>query len=158
VKAGVPVENAREITFSTSPSSAIIYVDEISYIQRVGVPTKISMTMDVHHTVAFLATDYEPINAELIVSSDRVTCLPETICGLKHARPYILVGYDFVRAYLKSLVAARSFLYWMQMKGGGEGIGLDEVIDIVQAYKGKKDLGFKPTLDNLIDVVRYYKS
>ncbi len=45
----------------------------------------------------------------------------------------------------------------MQLKGGGEGIGLDEIIDIVLAYKGKKDIGFKPTLDNLIDVVRYFK-
>jgi uncharacterized protein (DUF1499 family) len=157
VKAGVPVENAREITFSTLPSSAIIYVDDISYIQREGVPTKISVTMDVHHTVAFLATDYEPLNAELIVSSDNISCLTEHVCGYKTKKPYILVAEGYVRAFLESLVTASSFLYWMQMKGGGEGIGLDEVIDIVLAYRGKKDLGFPPTLDNLIDVVRYYR-
>ena len=156
VKAGEPVENAREITFSTSPPSAIIYVDNNKYIQLPGVPTKIPVTMDVHHSIAFLATDYEPINAEIIVSSDSISCLKSPVCGYKSAKPYILVAESYVRAFLKSRVTASSFLYWMQMKGGGEGIGLDEVLDILRAYRGKKNIGFKPTLDNLIAVVRYY--
>jgi hypothetical protein len=157
VKAGVPIENTREITFSTSPINAMIYVDGKSYVHP-GTPTaKIPIKLDEHHSVAFTATDYEPLNAEIIVSSDRITCIPSSVCGYKNVKPYILVAPNYVRAFLKSLVTASSFLYWMQMKGGGEGIGLDEIIDIVQAYKGKKDIGFKPTLDNLIDVVRYYK-
>jgi hypothetical protein len=156
-KAGVPVENAREITFSTSPSSAIIQVDGIMYTHPVGVPAQIPITMDERHTIAFLATDYEPLNAEINVTPDGFSCLTSSVCGYKPKKPYILVTTDYVRAYLKSRVTASSFLYWMQMKGGGEGIGLDEIIDIVQGYKGKKDIGFPPTLDNLIDVVRYYK-
>ena len=51
-------------------------------------------------------------------------------------------------------VQESSFIGWMKNKG--EGITFDDIIDIVQGYKGKKDLGFKPTLDNLIDVVQLY--
>ena len=157
VKAGVPVKNVREITFSTFPISAMIHVDGKAYTHP-GMPTvKIPIKLGEYHSIAFLATDYEPLNATILVSADRVSCLTDYVCGYKTKKPYILVAKDYVRAYLKSRVTASSFLYWMQMKGGGEGIGLDEIIDIVLAYKGKKDLGFTPTLDNLIDVVRYYK-
>lgn len=157
VMAGELVTNTREITFSTSPIYAMIMIDGKSHVHPGATTAKIPIKLGEHHSVAFTATDYEPLNAEIIVSPEKITCLTPSVCGYKNEKPYILVAESYVRVFLKSLVTARSFLYWMQMKGGGEGIGLDEIIEIVLAYKGKKDLGFTPTLDNLIDVVRYFK-
>ena len=48
-----------------------------------------------------------------------------------------------------------AFSYWMQIKGGN--ITLGDVTYLVMAYFQEIALGFTPTLDNLIDVVRYYR-
>jgi hypothetical protein len=49
-----------------------------------------------------------------------------------------------------------SFEEWKVKKGGEEGIGSDEVLSISQAYKGKKEIGFMPSLDDIIDTVGDY--
>jgi len=52
-------------------------------------------------------------------------------------------------------VQESSFISWMDMKK--ENMTIDAVIAIVEAFLGRRDLGFKPSLDELIEVVRYYK-
>jgi PKD repeat protein len=143
---------SRRITFSTSPSLAKIYVDG-----RVSTAKIIHINKG-KHLVTFAAIKYDTLNVELKVSSDGIECLTKAVCGYKTKKPYVLFAKDYIRAYLKPVDTASSFSRWMQMKGGGEGIGLDEIIDILRAYKAKKDIGFMPTLDNLIKVVKYYRA
>ena len=68
-----------------------------------------------------------------------------------HNEIYSHDGYEVECGQWKSI----SFLYWFRLRS--KCIRLGHVIAIVRAYKGKKDIGFKPTLDNLIDVVRSYR-
>ena len=68
-----------------------------------------------------------------------------------HDEIYSHDGYEVECGQWKSI----SFLYWIQLRR--ECIKSGHVVAIVQAYKGEKDIGFKPTLDNLIDVVRLYR-
>jgi endonuclease YncB( thermonuclease family) len=160
VKAGEPVDNARQITFSASPLSARIHVGERVYVQMTGEVTKIPMTIGKSQSIEYQANDYAPLKAELLVTADNIKCTATDVCGYKTNRPYVLVTKDYVRAFLKSLPTAdfraESFDEWMRKKGGAEGISTDEVLRISQAYKGKKDIGFMPTLDNIIDAVSGY--
>lgn len=66
---------------------------------------------------------------------------------------YFLLGDIFSGDYYTVDVQKSSFILWMH----NNDISLDNVINIVPAYLGRRDLGFTPTLDNLINVVRLYK-
>ena len=74
-----------------------------------------------------------------------------------HDEIYSGDGYEVECGQWKNIEGTDPFLSWMQMKGGGEGITFDDVIAIVESYLDRRDLGFNPTLNNLIDVVRYYR-
>lgn len=68
-----------------------------------------------------------------------------------HDEIYSHDGYEVECGQWQSI----SFLYWFRLRS--KRIKFGNVIAIVLAYKGKKDIGFDPTLDNLIDVVRCYR-
>ena len=60
--------------------------------------------------------------------------------------------------YISEYPSFSSFEDWIASKGGITSIDLNDLIDIVLAYHGKKDIGFMPTFDNFIDTVRYCRS
>ena len=72
-----------------------------------------------------------------------------------HEEIYSHDGYE-VECWQWTTLAIDEFLYWFRIPS--KNIMLYHVMVIVQAYKGEKDIGFKPTLDNLIDVVRCYRN
>lgn len=68
---------------------------------------------------------------------------------------YFLLGDIYSGFSFDVDIQESRFISWMQMKS--EGITFDDIIDIVGAYLGRRDIWFKPTLDNLIEVVRFYR-
>jgi hypothetical protein len=50
--------------------------------------------------------------------------------------------------------AAPKITRYEDWSGARPTVPLDDVIELVKAYKGKKDIGFKPTLSNLIDALK----
>ena len=60
--------------------------------------------------------------------------------------------------YISEMPSFSSFEDWIASKGGITSIDFNDLIDLVQAFKKKKDIGFKPTFDNLIDTIQHYKS
>jgi hypothetical protein len=53
--------------------------------------------------------------------------------------------------------AAPKITRYKDWSGARPTVPLDDVIELVKAYKGKKDIGFKPTLSNLIDALKRFR-
>jgi len=72
-----------------------------------------------------------------------------------HEEIYTHNGYEVECRAWKTFEGDDPFLYWIQRKD--RSVVLGDVTYLVMAYHREIDLGFTPTLDNLIDVARLYR-
>jgi hypothetical protein len=71
-----------------------------------------------------------------------------------HEEIYTHNGYEVECWQWKTFEGVDAFSYWIQRKSGS--IVLGDVTYLVMAYFQEIDLGFTPTLDNFIEIVRLY--
>ena len=66
-------------------------------------------------------------------------------------RPGEVLYLPFVREVLDII---KDFTSW---SGARTKVSLEDLIELIKAYRGKKDIGFKPTLDNIIGALRKFR-
>ncbi len=108
------------------------------------------------HTIQWKATDYETLTFRIDVTKNKVVCMSPSVCG-KSTAPCVTVGDGgwVVRGTLKSS-KPDNYFEWLNLKGGPTDIEPDEVMEIINAYLGKEDIGFEPTLSNVNTAIDYY--
>ncbi|MDD5614978.1 MAG: hypothetical protein PHH85_02115 [Candidatus Methanoperedens sp.] len=118
--------------------------------------TVLSLTEGVH-TIRWTLAGYNTLEAQVSVSpTGAVTCLSVTGGNCSSITPPgIVVSGSTVTGYLKQAVAA-GICGWVTDKGGATGLSVPEVLELVDAYLGIKNLGFTPTNQQIMGCVDYY--